>query len=192
MLVYTVADYTSALHSEPYDCSVGHVCAPPWRSKVVLHRWWVMYLLLRGGAKGCCTTGGSCTCSTLVGHVPAPPILITSKGLLYQLHQMRWVTYLLHQSMVDHRPAHHQFLCLASPGTWAICRIYVIAHLCTYLLNTFWYTHLAANNSHMNSSGLIQNYLSSTLQNPASLSFTKFSHHTAVILSNHSRIMSCM
>ena len=80
----------------------------------MLHRWWVMYLLLRGGAKGCSTTGGSCTCSTLVGHVPAPPILITSKGLLYQLHQMRWVTYLLHQSMVDHRPGPSTLLHLAS------------------------------------------------------------------------------
>ena len=73
MLVYTVADYTSALHSEPYDCSVGHVCAPPWRSKVVLHRWWVMYVLHRGGARWCSTAEEQSGAPPVVGQVPAPP-----------------------------------------------------------------------------------------------------------------------
>ena len=108
----------------------------------MLHRWWVMYLLLRGGAKGCSTTGGSCTCSSveelkgappLEGHVPAPPWWV-----MYLLHQsllhlrvyftsstkcggshtcstsLWWIIDLLHQSMVDHRPGPSTLLHLAS------------------------------------------------------------------------------
>ena len=90
MLVYTVADYTSALHSEPYDCSVGHVCAPPWRSKVVLHQWWVMYLLhqsllhLRVYFTSSTKCGGSHTCSTSLWWI-IDLHTISSCALLHQV-----------------------------------------------------------------------------------------------------------